>query len=95
LERDTNELRDAVMSLRDSQQEISKSLQRLVSLEERHMETREAMSRAFGAIEKVNDRLLKIEQDMPGLREVRGWVINGVLTVVAIVGAGVLALVIH
>lgn len=93
LERDRDELREAVMSLRDSQASISQSLSRLVSLEERHIETREAISRAFKHIEKMGDRVLVIEKAMPGLQEARTWIINGVLSVVGVVGLAAAALV--
>lgn len=87
LERDRDEMKDALTS-------ISQSLQRLVALEERHMETREGLNRAFSAIEKQNNRIAEIEKHMPGLQEVRVWVINGVLTVVGIVGMAAMAMVV-
>ena len=53
--------------------------------------TREA--RAFTALQKVEDRTEKmdlrvkaLEVEMPGLKEVRAWVIGGVLSVVSVVG---------
>lgn len=94
LERDRDELKEAVMSLRDSQASISQSLSRLVALEERHIETRDAIGRAFKHIEKIADRLLEIEKAMPGLKEARAWIISGVLAVVGMVGAGLFALVV-
>ena len=87
LERSCDEMKTAIMDIRDS-------LQVLVRLEERHAETREALSRAFGDIEKVELRLSTIEQHMPGLVEMRGWVIMGMLGIAGLVGVALVGLVV-
>lgn len=69
----------------------------IIALEQRHLETREALDRAFKAIkdndtkqqaasQAVDTRVRSIEAEMQSLRMVRGWVITGVLAVVAASG---------
>lgn len=70
-----------------SVEEINKSLQVLTRLEAQHAETRGALQRAFDTIQKVDEkfdgkvskhdeRLQAIEIVMPGLKEMRKWVIG-------------------
>lgn len=109
VEQEQTEMREVIFSLKESQQSISNSLERLVRLEERHVETREALTRAFTQIERhaqmihevrmqipanLEERLRKIEQDMPGLIEMRRWVTAGVMSVVGLIGAGLIGLLI-
>jgi len=61
--------------------DISESLRRLVQLEERHTETREALSRAFTNLGDHEDRLRGIEVEMPTVKLTRRWVIGGVVGV--------------
>lgn len=105
VEQEQGEMREVIFSLKDSQQAISNSLERLVRLEERHVETREAITRAFSAIEKIaagmhelrmqvpanlDPRLREIEASMPGLIEMRRWMTAGVLSVVGLIGAAII-----
>lgn len=107
VEQEQGEMREVIMSLKESQQSISNSLERLVRLEERHIETREALSRAFAQIERhaqmihevrlripeeLEKRLRLVEQDMPGLVEMRRWMTAGVMSIVGLIGAGVIGL---
>ena len=87
LETNHNELKDAVTAIKDS-------LQSLVRLEAHHTDTREAIGRAFKEIECMEARIHTIELDMPGLRELRGWVITAALGTISIVGIALLYLVI-
>ena len=87
LERDHDDLKQAVLSLRDSQAEISKSLQKLVVLEERHEETREAIGRAFKSLEGITERMMVIEREMPALKEMRGLVLRAVVFIMSAIGA--------
>jgi len=104
------ETREVIASLRESQQSISNSLERLVRLEEHHIETREALNRAFSAIEKMattmhevklqipanlEPRLREVEMQMPGLLELRRWLVAGVMSVVGLIGCGVIGLLIR
>lgn len=110
VEMEQGETREVIASLRESQQSISNSLERLVRLEEHHIETREALNRAFSAIEKLattmhevklqipanlEPRLREVEMQMPGLLELRRWLVAGVMSVVGLIGCGVIGLLIR
>ena len=58
----------------------------LIALEQRHLETREALDRAFKAIKDTDTRMRTIETEMPTMRLVRGWVITGMLAVIGASG---------
>ena len=72
---------------------ISDNLERLATLEQKHLETREALGLAFDAIEKVDHRMRKIEVEMPTLRLIRAWVIAGVVGCATLLGLAVFKLV--
>lgn len=65
---------------------ISENLSKLAALEQKHVETREALGRAFTEIGEHNKRLRDVEAEMPTLKLVRGWVITGVLGVLGLLG---------
>lgn len=87
LERDSAEMKEALNG-------INQSLIKLVALEERHSESREAIGRAFKQIEHIDNRVSDIEYKMPQLIETRSWVLAMFGTVLVAVGAAVLALVV-
>lgn len=81
-------------------QKMAESTAKLVTLEERHAETREGLERAFRSIEQrehehdsLVDRVMTIEVAMPGLKEVRSWVIRGVLSIIGVIGMAMLMMV--
>lgn len=65
---------------------ISKSLEKLTSLEARHVETREALERAFNAIKDTETRVRVIEMELPTLKLIRGWVLAGVISCASLLG---------
>lgn len=65
---------------------ISESLDRLATLEQKHLETRDAVGRAFKGIEKMDERMRVVEMEMPTLKLVRKWVITGILGIVGLLG---------
>lgn len=67
-------------------QAISENLERLAALEQKHLETREALNRAFDAIKGNEDRVRKIELELPTLKLVRGWVIGGMVGCASLLG---------
>lgn len=80
-------------------QAISDNLERLATLEQKHLETREALNRAFDAIKgtetelkKADERVRKIELELPTLKLVRGWVIAGVVSCAGLLGVTVFKL---
>lgn len=94
LKRGHDELKDAVVSIKESQKDISKSLSRLVALEERHIETRESLKRAFTTLEKHDARIDDIERDMPQLKEMRSMCVKIIIAVIGAVGLAMLNMVI-
>jgi hypothetical protein len=65
---------------------ISENLQQLAQLEQKHLETREALNRAFAQIESQDSRVRKLEIEMPTLKLIRGWVITGVVGCTGLLG---------
>ena len=72
---------------------ISQAIVDMVRLDQKHTETSNAVSRAFTQIEKLEDRVTKVEQGLTVPKLISGWVIAGVLGVVAINGAAIIYLV--
>lgn len=58
---------------------MSENLERLAKLEQKHSETRDAVTRAFTTIERIDERVRHIELEMPTLKLVRKWVIAGIV----------------
>ncbi len=71
---------------------ISENLKQLAQLEQKHIETREALGRAFEQIEGHDERLRGVEQEMPTLKLIRGWVISGVLGIIGLLGVTIFKL---
>lgn len=86
VERDVDGIKRAISEIRDSTKEISKSLQLLAVLEQRHAETRDGLERAFIQLLDHETRLRNIEAEMPTMKMARGWTITGVIGIVGLVG---------
>lgn len=65
---------------------VSENLERLAAIEQRHIETREAMGRLMTNHDKLDDRVRSVELEMPTLKLIRGWVIAGVIGCAALLG---------
>lgn len=65
---------------------LSETTEQLVRLEERHLETRAALNRAFAKIGDLEKRTGAIETQMPKLMLAMGWVFAAVLAVVGMAG---------
>jgi hypothetical protein len=78
LERAVGDISGALNGIKDS-------LQQLAVLETRHMETREALERAFSLITNNDKRIAAIEKTLPVLKLTSGWVRTGVIGVCALV----------
>lgn len=109
LERGHDELKDAVMSLSTSQKSISESLGRLVALEERHIETRQEQLRQANVqidmqrqiyeirmkqIDDGENRLKKVELEMPRLVEMRAGIFKILVSIATVIGVSLVALVV-
>lgn len=66
-------------------QAIAESLERLAALEAKHVETREAISRVFVALDKHETRIHHVEVEMPTLKLTRGWIISAVVGIFGII----------
>lgn len=57
-------------AIEDALKSISDSLQKLAALELKHLETREALGRAFDQIDDKEQRLRVVELEMPTLKKI-------------------------
>ncbi|MFA5630333.1 MAG: hypothetical protein WC997_02375 [Porticoccaceae bacterium] len=74
---------------------VSESLRLLATLEQRHLETREALARAFSAVDENDKRIRAVEVEIPTLKMVRGWVITGVVGCTSLCGIAVFQLIVN
>jgi len=72
---------------------IRETLQTLAMLEVRHTETRESMSRMRAEMESVERRTSAIENGLPVLHLTSRWVIGGVISIVSLMGIGLIRLI--
>jgi hypothetical protein len=75
--------------------DMSDAVQRLVRLEERHVETREALGRAFDEIKATNARVSTLEQEQPVTKLARGWVLAAVVGTISLLAGGGVALLVR
>jgi hypothetical protein len=80
--------------IKSSFRRIEEYLQTLTRIEEKQVGFGESVARSFKEIEKLERRLISVEIEIPALKEVRGWIITGVLGVMGLVGIALLALVV-
>lgn len=73
---------------------ISDSLRQLTVMEQKYLESRAALERAFAAIEKQDKRLDAIEAELPTLKLTRGWVIAATIGTMGVVGMALIKLVV-
>lgn len=65
---------------------VRENLIKLAQLEQKHLETKESLTRAFDSMNDINARLREIENEMPTLKLVRGWVIAGFIGILSLLG---------
>lgn len=65
---------------------IRDNLGTLAALEQKHLQTREALERAFSSIGKIDERVRNIEREIPTLTLVRKWVIGGMVGIISLLG---------
>ena len=75
--------------IEDTLEKVSETLGKLAVLEQRHIETREAIERSFSEIKALNERMRAVELDMPMLRQIKNWIVSGVVAAVGVVGMAV------
>jgi hypothetical protein len=101
-------LSDTVLRVDQKLDNIADTLQSLVRIEERQLSINEKLNEANASLksqesrlralelsvpENLSKRLSKMETVLPGLQEVRKWIIMGIVSGVGLIGAGMLKLV--
>lgn len=71
---------------------LADNIKQLTTLEQKHLETREALTRSFKAIDLLDSRLRLVELEMPTLKLVRKWIIAGVMGILGLLGVTVFKL---
>jgi hypothetical protein len=66
---------------------ITELLQGLVRLEERQSQVNTKLGEVSIDVTDIDKRLRAVELTLPGLKELRGWVIRGVLAGISMIGA--------
>ncbi|MES2319998.1 MAG: hypothetical protein V4631_21160 [Pseudomonadota bacterium] len=74
---------------------ISDNMGQLILLEQKHIETRDALTRAFKELDAQDGRLRSIEDELPTLKLARGWVIAGTVGTVGVIGIALLKMLSH
>jgi hypothetical protein len=75
--------------------DMTTALAKLTALEQKYIETSDAMSRAFGRIENIESRLRPIEVSMPQLIETRKWVVTMGLAALSLMLLAIVTLVLR
>jgi hypothetical protein len=88
-----NLVEQAVKDISTALTGIRETLQTLAMLEVRHTETRENMARMRAVVDDVERRTTSIEMGMPVLHLTSKWVIGGVISIVGMVGIGLIRLI--
>lgn len=73
---------------------VSLNLKQLTELEIKHIETREALGRAFDELASQSKRITVVELEMPTMRLARGWIIAGVVAIVGMVGVAAMRVIV-
>lgn len=79
LHADVSDLKE---STKESMRDIANALNRLVSVEERQSNTNEAFKRVVNQLDKMDQRLIALEQDEPIKKLVSKWALAAVWGVV-------------
>lgn len=75
--------------------QVAEAINKLVVIEERSLETRRTIDRAFETLKDHEQRLRDVEEQMPLLVETRRWVVLGVLSGLSMIGVGLAKLLIR
>lgn len=93
LTKDVQRVEGTVVSIDKKVDDIGQSMLMLARLEERHTSVTEQLALGSKVMSNMEVRLALVEQKMPGLTEMRSWVIGGVLSGAGMIGLGILKLV--
>lgn len=75
--------------LKDIQKRVQLTLEGVIRLEERHIETKAALERAFKAIEKLDGRVQKLEIEQPMTKAIRTLTFSFIVGISGLVLVGV------
>lgn len=87
VEKEQAEFHEVITDIRDI-------LEKLVRLEERHTESREALGRAFVELQANRKDIDAIKIALPPLQETRKWVVSGIIGLVGMVLVALVGMVI-
>lgn len=65
---------------------VGQNLERLAAIEQRHVETRDALARMVETHDILAGRVREIELELPTLKLIRSWVIAGVIGCAGLLG---------
>jgi hypothetical protein len=86
LELSLDHIRSDLARLQEGVAAVAASLQVLPAIQQAQITTQAEMRRGAQVMERHEERLQSIERDLPGLRELRKWVITGVLGGIGMMG---------
>jgi len=86
LKADVAAIKSGQNEMKDALKDIATSMKSLTRLEIQHKESRDALQRAFEKIEDHEQRVRKIETDMPNLKLSSKWVFIAVLGALSLLG---------
>ena len=90
-----DDIRNAVGKIEEAVRTISEAMVALVRLDQKHIETSDALHRAFEEIEAVSTRVTAVELALPVLKLTSRWVVTAATAVVGLVAVAVVALVLR
>lgn len=90
-------LREDFKEVKETMRGVARSLEQLVRIEEQQKDMRAAIGRAFDDIkgnrqkhDELESRVGLVEQAMPGMKEMRNWLIGGILTLISLFTSAVI-----
>jgi chromosome segregation ATPase len=88
-----NQMRSEMTRQGDTLVGINESLRILARVEEAQANIKERLQEGSRKLSEHSDRLSQIENQLPGLEELRKWVVGGVLAGAGMIGLAILSLV--
>lgn len=85
-------IQDSIGEIKDRLDSVGAALLNLTKLETMHTQHSEALGRAFGEIKLLQERVSNAEREMPGLIEMRKWVVTGIVAGIGMVMAALFKL---
>jgi len=79
-------LREDIGELKDAMKEMAKAMERLARLEERDIERRSSIDRAFSEITKLEARVVALEQQAPASNRTNAWIDKFLWAVLGVCG---------